>query len=127
MSQIDGAIEQCLAEAQYYASLRVALDMVVRTIEGKYESPPGVKDAHKVLASELFEKENDAYRRYFMFALDATEEVQAEARKMAYERYMKEGMIVMDYLRWPCSLPNVWHDVDEEQFRRDLEHFKGEE
>jgi hypothetical protein len=127
MSQIDGIMKQCLAEAEYYASMRVALDLAVRSLQKMYGVEKQINEAHRAIAHALFEKENNAYRKYFMFALGSTKEAQNEARQMAYERYMRDGMAVTEYLydRADC-LPNVWQEVDEEKFREDLERFKEE-
>lgn len=107
--------------------MRVALDLVVRSLQKMSSVEKSIDEAHRVIAHALFEKENNAYRKYFMFALGATKEAQNEARQMAYERYMRDGLAITEYFYDRTDyLPNVWQEVNEEKFRECLEKFKKE-
>ena len=123
---IKDALQYALASAEYCSELRTMLYMIRRALDDnlglrKYEEEK-LEEAFVTLNSLLYKKENDAYRSYFMFSLSASEEDREKAKEIAYQRYLREGMIVSTYLKDKFDRPAF--GKSQEEFRADIEkHF----
>ncbi len=78
-------------------------------------------NAIEVIHSRLYQKLNDAYATLFMWGNVAPEEAQKEARKAAFQHYLKEQSAIMEYLDMELQSPGMWYSKEEEQFRKEIE------
>lgn len=126
---VDEAKVNALQSAYYYEEMRVMMHMIYRAIESNslrgYEKDK-LEECFSFVNNMLFKKESDAYRTYFMWNLAGSDEEHEKAKRVAYQRYLKEGMAVMQYLNGKLKHEPSYLGVTEEEFRADIEkEFSG--
>mgnify|MGYP001559086202 CR=1 FL=1 len=74
----------------------------------------------------LFERELEAYRKLFMWAIMLTDDEKKTARRMACERFLKEDASIMEYLSPVGEHPGSWESNMEDEFRKEIEELRKE-
>lgn len=126
---IKDVLQNALANAEYCSELRTMLHMIYSALNDdlslrKYEEEK-LEEALHVFSNLLYKKENNAYRSYFMFGINASEGDRERAKEVAYQRYLREGMMISSYLKDKFDRPAF--GKSQEEFRADIEkHFNSE-
>ena len=87
---------------------------------------PHLRTAIESIYLELHRQLNDAYGQFFMWALALDGETKHTARRMAYKRFLREGMAIMNYLEPDGDSPFAYSGADYEEFRAELDTLKAE-
>ena len=83
---------------------------------------PHMRTAIETIYLELQRRLNDAYDRVFMWGLLVDDETKRVARRMAYKRFLREGMAIMQYLEPDAESPRLGYSMaDYEEFRGELD------
>ena len=87
---------------------------------------PHLRIAIQTIYLELQRQLNDDYGQFFMWALVLDGETKHMARRMAYKRFLREGMAIMNYLEPDGESPFAYSGADCEDFRGELDTLKAE-
>ena len=87
---------------------------------------PHLRIAIQTIYLELQRQLNDAYGQFFMWALALDDETKHTARRMAYKRFLREGMAIMNYLEPDGESPFAYSGADYDEFRDELDTLKAE-
>ena len=114
---IEQAFEHAYKEACDLQQRIAALHYAAKPIrENNYEDL--AKQDFESLHVSLYRRLNDAYSRVFMFGVVSCDKsLMAQAKKMAFDRYLKENNEIMSYLDFHGSYPVALED----EFRKELD------
>ena len=87
---------------------------------------PHLRTAIQAIYLELQQQLNYAYGQFFMWALVLDDETKHTARRMAYKRFLREGMAIMNYLEPDGDSPFAYSGADYEEFCGELDVLKAE-
>lgn len=87
---------------------------------------PHLRTALETIYLELQRQLNYAHGRLYMWALALDDETKHKARRMAYKRFLREGMAIMNYLEPGGESPFRYSLDDYEEFRAELDTLKAE-
>ena len=87
---------------------------------------PHLSTAIQVISLELHHQLNGAHSQLFMWALALDGETKHTALRMAYKRFLREGMAIMNYLEPDGDSPFAYSGADYDDFRDELDTLKAE-
>lgn len=121
--KLDQAFTKALATVQLDEERIAALHFAVDGIRNIFTASELEK--FNILHRGLYQKLNESYRRLFMFAhVSQKEEHVKEARRIAYEHYLKKNSSIMEHLELGYGYPGSHLIKDEEEFREEIEESK---
>ena len=87
---------------------------------------PHLRAALETIYLELHRRLNDRHGQFYMWAMVSDAETKHTARRMAYKRFLREGMAIMSYLEPDGESPFKYSVADYEEFRGELDTLKAE-
>lgn len=110
----DSLIEQSLTKIEYIQNHAKAVVAACDYINQGFSSP--VRGGE--LYTRLMERELEAWRELFMWALVVDEKSLQRIRAAAYARFLSDQMSVSSYFLGENLQPRGWLVAEEQQFRR---------
>lgn len=120
-----------MAAAQALADVHTG-EMRIQAFEfATQKMPLGTRTPHLRIAIEtvyleLQKQLNYAHGRLYIWALALDNETKHLARRMAYKRFLREGMAIMNYLEPDADSPMRYSVADYDEFRAELDTLKVE-
>lgn len=119
--RINQAAAQALANIELQSQRIEALAWVARGLQAEYGSTPReINEAVSVLTSALYRRLNDFYRSLFMFSLFSPE-TEAKAKELAYRRFLRERMSIVQYLELDERIPHRYRSSLPDELRQEIE------
>ena len=119
------AATQALADVRT-AEMRVqALQFATHKME-QGTCTPHLRTALETIYLELQRRLNDRHGQFYMWAVLLDAETKHTARRMAYKRFLRDGMAIMNYLGPDGESPFRYSVADYEEFRDELDTLKAE-
>jgi len=87
---------------------------------------PHLRTAIETVHLELQGQLNDAHSRLLLWGAMLDGQTKHTARRLAYKRFLREGMAIMQYLEPDAELPFAYSVDDYEEFRDELDTLKAE-
>lgn len=88
---------------------------------------PHLRTALETIYLELQRQLNYAHGQFYMWALTLDAETKHLARRIAYKRFLREGMAIMQYLEPDADLPRFGYSMaDYKEFRGELDALYAE-
>jgi len=126
-TKIGQAAKAALARIEIAKSRIHALHYVMQGIrESRYGETPELREDFSRLHSFLYRELNDAYATLFLWGVVDPATLR-EARKAAFEHYLREGASIMQYLDMRGKHPGMWSADEEKEFRAEIEAAKKAE
>ena len=97
-----------------------ALMYALGGIDSRFDNGAHLRTSAEPLWNHLMQKEIDGWRKLFMWAM-ADEKWAEEARKLARERFLKEGSEIMHYLNPSRELPGSYFSEDYDAWRAEID------
>jgi hypothetical protein len=97
----DGLVQNYYAEAVFWKMAADMLDSIASQLRRKsYSGAPreAWEDGWSAMRSKLYERELDAFRNLFMFSMTLDAEGREAAKKLAYDRFLRDGMRIIHHL-----------------------------
>ena len=125
MKMMNMAAAQALADVRT-AEIRVqAFQFATHKMELGTRTPH-LRAALETIYLELQRRLNDRHGQFYMWAMVSDDETKHTARRIAYKRFLREGMAIMNYLEPDGESPFRYSVADYEEFRDELDTLKAE-
>jgi len=95
----------------------VAFQWAIAGLEKGRSLKPDIREAIKIIWSALSSKELDAYRNLFMMAIILPDELLEKTKREIMQRFIRDGMAIMQYLNIEGELPSSFSGPDRDTFR----------
>lgn len=117
MKKLNKAAEVALAKIELCEQRIHALAFAVWGLELR---PGEARKEHNALYAILYRRLNEAYRDFFMWGVVIGDDVRKEARRMAYRRFLEEGISITGYLNMTGTYSGRWNAKEIEEFRAEI-------
>jgi len=119
------AATQALADVNTSEMRIQALEFATHKI-GLSTRTPHLRTAIDTIYLELQRQLNDAHRRLLLWGAMLDGQTKQTARRLAYKRFLREGMAIMEYLEPDADSPFAYSITNYEEFRGELDTLKAE-
>lgn len=124
---IDRAVVAAFAGVELAEHKLQAFQYAIQTLRQDRSRDEAVESALRVIWGALYAECMEAYRKVFMWGSVIPGKARMEAKKIAMQRFLREGVTIMQYLYADGTHPSSWSGKERDQFQKEIDELSKKE